>query len=73
MLKVDEMIEKYQRTKNANIPEDFESLLIKEEKSIRKYIAVNNRLTLENNNLRDQIRLFKEDKQKFKEQMNKTI
>ena len=72
MLKVDEMIEKYQRTKNANIPEDFESLLIKEEKSIRKYIAVNNRLTLENNNLRDQIRLFKEDKQKFKEQMNKT-
>ena len=72
MLKVDEMIEKYQRTKNANIPEDFESLLIKEEKSIRKYIAVNNRLTLENNNLRDQIRLFKEDKQKFKEQINKT-
>ena len=65
------MIEKYKKTKNANIPEDFESLLIKEESSIRNYIAVNNRLELENNNLKDKIRILEEDQKNLEEKINK--
>lgn len=65
------MIEKYKRTKNANIPEDFEGLLIKEEARNRLHIALNNKLKLKNDSLKLKIKIFEEDKQKFEEKINK--
>ena len=64
-------MEKHKKTKNANIPEDFESLLIKEEANIRKYISLNNKLKLENNILKEDIKKFEKDKEAFEEKINK--
>ena len=65
------MIEKYKKTKNENISEDFESLLIKEEAAIRKHFALNNKLKLENDTLKEKVRVFEEEQQKFEEKINK--
>ena len=65
------MIEKYKRTKNANIPEDFEGLLIKEEARNRQHIALSNKLKLKNDSLKLKIKIFEEDQRKFEEKINK--
>ena len=70
-LKVDEIIEKHKKTKNANIPEDFESLLIKEEATIRKHISLVNKLRLENATLKEDIKTLKKDKKDFDDKINK--
>ena len=64
-------MEKYKKTKNENICEDFESLLIKEESSIRKYIALNNKLKLENESLKEKIRIFEENNNNFEKKIDK--
>ena len=64
-------MEKYKKTKNENICEDFESLLIKEESSIRKYIALNNKLKLENESLKEKIRKFEENNNNFEKKIDK--
>ena len=70
-LKVDEIMEKHKKTKNANIPEDYESLLIKEEATIRKHISIVNKLRLENQTLKEDIKTLKKDKKDFDDKINK--
>ena len=86
-LKVDEILSKYKKGKNVNIPEDYEALLIKEEASLRQHIALENKLKLdyetlterinnletENNILKKQIKEQKDKYEKKIEEINKEI
>ena len=70
-LKVDEIMEKYKRKKNENIAEEYEDLLVKEEATIRKHLAVGNRLKLENESLKAKIKIIEEEQKKYEENINK--
>ena len=86
-LKVDEILSKYKKGKNANVPEDYEALLVKEEASLRQHIALENKLKLdyetlterinnletENNILKKQIKEQKDKYEKKIEEINKEI
>ena len=65
------MIEKFKKTKNENACEDFESLCIKEESTLRKYIALNNRLKLENESLKGKIKIFEENSNNIDKKVDK--
>ena len=70
-LKVNEIMEKHKKTKNANISEDFESLLIREEAVIRSHIALSNKIKLENDTYKVKIDTYEEEQKKFDEKIKK--
>jgi len=63
---------KYKKSKNADIPEDYESLLIKEEASLRQHIALENKLKLDYEIMTEKINSLETEnnllKNKIKEQ-----
>ena len=74
-LKVDEILAKYKKGKNANIPEDYEALLIKEEASLRQHIALENKLKIDYEILTEKINCLESEnnllKNKIQEQKEK--
>ena len=86
-LKYEEIIAKNKKDKNENMAEDYESLLVKEEASIRQHIALENKLKLEyeilnerinsleteNNILKIKIKKQKETYENKIEEINKQI
>ena len=68
-LKVDEILAKYKKGSNANIPEDYEALLVKEEASLRQHIALENKLKLDYETLNEKINNLEAENNKLKIQI----
>ena len=69
-LKVDEILSKYKKGKNVNIPEDYEALLVKEEASLRQHIALENKLKLDYETLTERINSLETENDILKKQIN---